>query len=117
MKILLMTALIFLVNVAYASSHIKVSGLVYQEAFYEEPNYGDTPNTDHIANACMLKLDNPIPPKNNKLLQLIFSTESKLHCSQWIGHQVTVEGNLSDSITGHQHGDGILDVLIVKITR
>lgn len=90
-----------------------LTGLVYVEYFYEQPNYGESPETDHIQGACLLKLDNA----DSKLNKVQLLLAKPLTCTQMVGRRVEVTGVLSEAITGHHHGDALLDVVTMKQLR
>lgn len=96
--------------------NITLTGLVFMEYFYEQPNYGESPETDHIQAACLLKRDNP-DNSDNKLNKIHLLLPKTVTCSQMIGHRVEVTGILSETITGHHHGDALLEVATMKQLR
>lgn len=101
---------------------ILVTGLIYSEYFYEQPNYDESPETDIIVGACLVKLDTTdnIVIKNNKRIEklhLIFPAGKNVNCSILIGHRVQLDGVIEQSYTGHHHGDALFNVLTYKILR
>jgi len=100
---------------------ITVMGLVFKEYFYEQPNYGQSPETDVIVDACILKLDSQLVMTNQTKLEelhLVPPAEQNItYCSQLAGHRVEVSGALDEGLTGHHHGDALLIVDSFKILR
>lgn len=99
---------------------VKATGLAFVEYFYDYINYGDSPDTDMIAGVCLFKPDSKLYGKKSqqlKRIHLIFTQQSQLKCSDLVGHRVEVVGTLGEVITGHHHGDALLDVKAYKILR
>jgi len=99
---------------------INVTGLVTIESFYEEPNYGQSPESDSIKTACILKLDKQVilqamsladdqfHPHEVKQVHLIGSNILADKCIRLLGHRLSVSGTLEQAITGHHHGDALM---------
>jgi hypothetical protein len=96
-------------------SEITVTGLAYEEYFYEQPNYDESPDTDTIAGACLLKLDSTenIVLKDGKkigVLDLVIPSQIALKCSEIQGHRIEISGIIESKETGHHHGDAIITI-------
>jgi hypothetical protein len=95
---------------------VAISGLVYIEYFYEEP-YDESPDSDAIAGACLIKLDSTNlfaleNGQNIKVSHLIIPDEVKVNCAKLVGHRVQIIGKIGEIHTGHHHGDSLLFVNI-----
>jgi hypothetical protein len=100
-------------------SNITTSGLVFEEYFYEQTNYGESPDTDVISGACIIKLDSNIKLKKRNIekIHLILPYESMIHCSDLIGHRVEISGIIEKTYTGHHHGDALMEIKKYRILR
>jgi hypothetical protein len=106
-------------TIDYGNS-ITVTGLVYTEYFYEQPNYGESPESDAISGACLIKIDstNSVNLKDGKKLEtfhLIFPENINIKCSSLEGHRIEVTGGIEERETGHHHGDALMNVERYKI--
>jgi hypothetical protein len=101
-------------------STVSAPGLVYKEYFYEQPNYGESPSSDVISDACIIKLDDKIILKSDKVIKkihLLLPYQSSPKCSDLAGHRVEVSGVLEETYTGHHHGDALMEIKKYKILR
>ena len=112
-----------------------LTGTLVTEEFYGPPNYGETPETDRVEKAYILKLDTPIEIVGDIAAAIgadgqgIISTTtvSRVQLSgefdtksanKLIGQQVKLDGRLFPAHTGHHHTPMLADCsYIAKLER